>query len=295
MVGAVLLLTGAVKSSGGGTRPRSSNRPPRRSSPRPPKKATAATPSTRSTRPTATASPSSNRSSNPKNRRKASTPSAKKRNRRAAAPRPARASCIDDKGHILTNNHVIEGAKTIEVKLGESDHEYKAEVVGTDPASDLALIKVEAPVERTRPADPGRLREDGSRRPGGRDRQPVRARPDRHQRHRLGAAAADPGAERLLDRQRDPDRRGDQPRQLGRPADQLGRRSDRHQLADRDRRRQRRQRRHRLRDPDQHRQRGDPRTGNQRHGRTRLPRYRGRPDHPDAGQGASTCRSRKAS
>jgi S1-C subfamily serine protease len=53
---------------------------------------------------------------------------------------------IDDKGHILTNNHVIEGASKIEVKLGESDHQYTAEVVGTDPASDLALLKVDAPV-----------------------------------------------------------------------------------------------------------------------------------------------------
>src|SRR6201995_4937079 len=50
---------------------------------------------------------------------------------------------IDDKGHILTNNHVIEGASKIEVKLGESDHQYTAEVVGTDPAPDLALIKVD--------------------------------------------------------------------------------------------------------------------------------------------------------
>jgi S1-C subfamily serine protease len=52
---------------------------------------------------------------------------------------------IDDQGHILTNNHVIEGADKIEVKLGESDHEYTAEVVGTDPGSDLALLKVDAP------------------------------------------------------------------------------------------------------------------------------------------------------
>jgi S1-C subfamily serine protease len=52
---------------------------------------------------------------------------------------------IDTKGHIITNNHVIEGADKIEVKLGESDHEYTAKVVGTDPASDLALIQVEAP------------------------------------------------------------------------------------------------------------------------------------------------------
>ncbi|HEX4307922.1 MAG TPA: trypsin-like peptidase domain-containing protein [Solirubrobacterales bacterium] len=58
---------------------------------------------------------------------------------------------IDDKGHILTNNHVIEGADKIEVKLGESDHEYTAQVVGTDPASDLALIKVEAPSKELDP------------------------------------------------------------------------------------------------------------------------------------------------
>jgi S1-C subfamily serine protease len=58
---------------------------------------------------------------------------------------------IDGKGHILTNNHVIEGADKIEVKLGESDHEYTAKVVGTDPASDLALIQVEAPSKELDP------------------------------------------------------------------------------------------------------------------------------------------------
>jgi S1-C subfamily serine protease len=58
---------------------------------------------------------------------------------------------IDDKGHVLTNNHVIEGADKIEVKLGASDHEYTAEVVGTDPASDLALLKVEAPSKEIDP------------------------------------------------------------------------------------------------------------------------------------------------
>jgi S1-C subfamily serine protease len=58
---------------------------------------------------------------------------------------------IDDKGHILTNNHVIEGATKIQVKLGESDHQYTAEVVGTDPAADLALLKVDAPTEELDP------------------------------------------------------------------------------------------------------------------------------------------------
>jgi S1-C subfamily serine protease len=58
---------------------------------------------------------------------------------------------LDDKGHILTNNHVIEGASKIEVKLGESSKEYTAEVVGTDPASDLALLKVSAPTSELTP------------------------------------------------------------------------------------------------------------------------------------------------
>jgi S1-C subfamily serine protease len=58
---------------------------------------------------------------------------------------------LDTEGHILTNNHVIEGAKTIQVKLGESDTEQTAEVVGTDPASDLALLKVNAPASELTP------------------------------------------------------------------------------------------------------------------------------------------------
>ncbi|HSS34025.1 MAG TPA: trypsin-like peptidase domain-containing protein [Solirubrobacterales bacterium] len=62
---------------------------------------------------------------------------------------------IDGEGHIITNNHVIEGANNIEVKLGESDTEYKAEVVGTDPASDLALLKVDAPSKELHPLSLG--------------------------------------------------------------------------------------------------------------------------------------------
>ncbi|MBS1678742.1 MAG: trypsin-like peptidase domain-containing protein [Actinobacteria bacterium] len=58
---------------------------------------------------------------------------------------------VDDKGHILTNNHVIEGANKIEVKIGESDHQYTAEVVGADPSSDLALLKVDAPAQELDP------------------------------------------------------------------------------------------------------------------------------------------------
>jgi Do/DeqQ family serine protease len=48
---------------------------------------------------------------------------------------------IDDSGHILTNNHVVRDASDITVTL--NDHrKYKATVVGTDPSTDVAVIKI---------------------------------------------------------------------------------------------------------------------------------------------------------
>jgi S1-C subfamily serine protease len=58
---------------------------------------------------------------------------------------------IDSEGHVLTNNHVIEGASKISVKLGASNTTYTGTVVGTDPATDLALLKVEAPASQLHP------------------------------------------------------------------------------------------------------------------------------------------------
>jgi S1-C subfamily serine protease len=58
---------------------------------------------------------------------------------------------IDKEGHIVTNNHVIEGASKVEVKLGSSDTEHEAEVVGADPATDVALLKVDAPAGEEHP------------------------------------------------------------------------------------------------------------------------------------------------
>ena len=49
---------------------------------------------------------------------------------------------INDHGYILTNNHVIEGADAIQVSLRDG-RKAKAEVVGTDPESDLAVLKIE--------------------------------------------------------------------------------------------------------------------------------------------------------
>jgi serine protease Do len=50
---------------------------------------------------------------------------------------------IDKEGYILTNNHVLENAGTIMVKLA-NEKEYEAKVVGRDPRTDLALIKINA-------------------------------------------------------------------------------------------------------------------------------------------------------
>jgi serine protease Do len=50
---------------------------------------------------------------------------------------------ISSNGHILTNNHVVENASQITVTLHDS-REYTAKVVGADPKTDLAVIKIEA-------------------------------------------------------------------------------------------------------------------------------------------------------
>ncbi|HEY0271553.1 MAG TPA: trypsin-like peptidase domain-containing protein, partial [Chitinophaga sp.] len=50
---------------------------------------------------------------------------------------------ISDDGYIVTNNHVVEGADEINVTLN-SYKTYKAKVIGADPGTDLALIKINA-------------------------------------------------------------------------------------------------------------------------------------------------------
>lgn len=50
---------------------------------------------------------------------------------------------IDKEGYILTNNHVVEKAQQIKVKLTDGK-EYDAKIIGRDPKTDIALIKVSA-------------------------------------------------------------------------------------------------------------------------------------------------------
>ena len=50
---------------------------------------------------------------------------------------------ISEDGYIVTNNHVVDGASKLKVKLNDG-RTFEAELIGTDSATDLALLKVEA-------------------------------------------------------------------------------------------------------------------------------------------------------
>ena len=59
-------------------------------------------------------------------------------------------SVIDKKGHILTNYHVVENAKKLEVTLFDGS-KWKASFVGADPSNDIAIIKIKAPSDKLKP------------------------------------------------------------------------------------------------------------------------------------------------
>ena len=50
---------------------------------------------------------------------------------------------IDEKGIVITNNHVIQNAEDILVRVN-GDEEYKAKIIGKDPLSDIAVLQIEA-------------------------------------------------------------------------------------------------------------------------------------------------------
>jgi S1-C subfamily serine protease len=60
---------------------------------------------------------------------------------------------IDDSGDVLTNAHVVEGATKVTVDLG--DKSYDAKIVGRDPSSDVALLKVNADQKALHPLELG--------------------------------------------------------------------------------------------------------------------------------------------
>jgi putative serine protease PepD len=56
-------------------------------------------------------------------------------------------SIIDTRGHILTNHHVVANAQKLEVTLAD-ESKWPAKLIGSDPDSDLAVIKIDAPRDK---------------------------------------------------------------------------------------------------------------------------------------------------
>jgi putative serine protease PepD len=65
----------------------------------------------------------------------------------------------DSNGHIVTNDHVVQGATKVSVMFSDGS-KYSAKVIGTDPSTDLAVLKVDAPSSKLHPlslGDSGKL------------------------------------------------------------------------------------------------------------------------------------------
>lgn len=51
---------------------------------------------------------------------------------------------VSQDGYILTNNHVVDNADEVKVQIGDAGEELSAKVIGTDPKSDIAVLKIDA-------------------------------------------------------------------------------------------------------------------------------------------------------
>ena len=192
--------------------------------------------------------------------------------RSSAATATGSGFVIDDDGDILTNAHVVEGAIEGHRRSSATSRRRRDG-------------RRQGPVHRPRAAEgrPRRARPAPARARRLSEACRSATRWSRSATRSASTARSRPASSSALQRQikapngftieqRDPDRRRDQPRQLGRPAARRRRARDRHQLADRDRRRRQRQRRHRLRGADRHGQGRSCRAQEGRDGRARLPR-----------------------
>ena len=61
---------------------------------------------------------------------------------------------VDKAGHVLTNYHVVQGARSIRVSFS-NHHSVKARLVGTDPTTDVAVLKVDVPARALTPLQLG--------------------------------------------------------------------------------------------------------------------------------------------
>jgi putative serine protease PepD len=61
---------------------------------------------------------------------------------------------IDKDGHIVTNNHVVENAEMVRVTLSD-ETDVEATIVGTDPDTDVAVLKIDVPPDKLAPVELG--------------------------------------------------------------------------------------------------------------------------------------------
>ena len=139
---------------------------------------------------------------------------------------------IDTAGHILTNYHVVQGAQTIEVTLGDQTR-YKAKFIGADTRNDIALIQIDP----NRAKNSRRCTLGDSRNLQVGQRVLAIGNPFGFQSTLTTGIVSSLGrtvqtSDNDFHRRGDSDRRGDQPRKFGRPAAQFARRGDRHQQRD---------------------------------------------------------------
>ena len=118
-----------------------------------------------------------------------------------------------ERGFVLSNHHVVARADSVMVTL-KDNRRFEAEILGSDPGTDIALLRIEA--DGLQRACDRRQRRTGSRRLRHRHRQSLRSRPDRHIGDRQRARAQRDQCRGL--RGLHSDRRLDQPGKLGRRA-----------------------------------------------------------------------------
>jgi S1-C subfamily serine protease len=61
---------------------------------------------------------------------------------------------IDQQGHVVTNNHVVQNAEQVVVTLSD-DTSVEATIVGTDPGNDIAVLKIDVPPDKLHPVELG--------------------------------------------------------------------------------------------------------------------------------------------
>ena len=62
---------------------------------------------------------------------------------------------LDNQGHIVTNHHVVAGSDFVSVTLSDSKQPYPAQVIGSDPPNDIAVLKIDAPQRMLHPVELG--------------------------------------------------------------------------------------------------------------------------------------------